>query len=60
MSNLDLNLLFSAIAALAILLYMAPGVLRLSPNLRRYTEPAALGLIGIGMAAGVLFWLFGG
>ncbi len=60
MSAIDLNLLFSAIAALAILLYMAPGVLRLSPTVRRYTEPAALGLIGIGMAAGILFWLFGG
>ena len=60
MSALDLNLLFSAIAALAILLYMAPGVLRLSPTIRRYTEPAALGLIGVGMAIGVLFWLLGG
>lgn len=60
MSALDLNLLFSAIAALAILLYMAPGVLRLSPTIRRYTERAALGLIGVGMAIGVLFWFLGG
>lgn len=59
MTALDLNLLFLAIAALAILLYMAPGVLRLPNSVRRYSEPAALGLIGVGMAAGVLLWLFG-
>ena len=56
MKAIDLNLLFSTIAALAILLYMAPGVLRLPPSVRRYTEPAALGLIGIGMLAGVILW----
>lgn len=59
MTDRDLNLLFSAIAALAILLYMAPGVLRLRPTVRRYTEPAALGLIGIGLLTGVLLWLLG-
>ena len=60
MRTLDLNALFSAIAALAVLLFMAPGVLRLSPRVRRYTEPAALGLIGIGIGAGLLLWFFGG
>lgn len=60
MNSLDLNLLFSTVAALAILLYMAPGVLRLSPQARRYTEPAAIGLIIIGIVAAILLWAFGG
>ncbi len=60
MTTLDLNLLFSTVAALAILLYMAPGVLRLSPQVRRYTEPAAMGVILIGIAAALLLWAFGG
>lgn len=60
MKTIDLNVLFSAIAALAILVYMAPGVLRLPPAVRRYSEPAALGLLGLGMMAGLLLWLLGG
>ena len=60
MSDTDLNLLFSSIAALAILLYMAPGVLRFSPQARRLTERLAIGVVGIGMAAGLLLWLLGG
>ena len=60
MKTLDLNLLFSTIAALAILLYMAPGVLRLRPQVRRYTEPAAMAVILLGMLAAVLLWAFGG
>lgn len=60
MTTLDLNLLFSTVAALAILLYMAPGVLRLRPQVRRYTEGAALGLIGLGILFAVGLWAFGG
>lgn len=59
MNTLDLNLLFSTVAALAILLYMAPGVLRLSSQARRYTEPAAIGLILIGILAAILLWVLG-
>ncbi len=60
MSHIDLNLLFSTIAALAVLLYLAPGVLRLSPQARRITEPLALGLVILGILAALLLWLFGG
>lgn len=60
MNTLDLNILFSTVAALAILLYMAPGVLRLNPKVRRYTEPAAMGLILLGILAAILLWAFGG
>lgn len=60
MSHTDLNLLFSTIAALAVLLYLAPGVLRLSPQARRITEPLALGLVILGILAALLLWLFGG
>jgi hypothetical protein len=56
----DLNILFSAIAALAVLLYMAPGALRLSPRVRRITEPAAMAVIAIGIAIAALIWAFGG
>ena len=59
MNTLDLNLLFSTVAAPAILLYRAPGVLRLSPQARRYTEPAAIGLILIGILAAILLWVLG-
>ena len=60
MSDTDLNLLFSSIAALAVLLYLAPGVLRLSPQVRRLTEPLAIGLVGVGILAAILLWLLGG
>jgi hypothetical protein len=60
MNHTDLNLLFSTIAALAVLLYLAPGVLRLSPQARRITEPLALGLVILGILAALLLWLFGG
>lgn len=59
MSDTDLNLLFSSIAALAVLLYLAPGVLRLSPQARRLTEPLAIGLVGVGMIIGLILWVIG-
>ena len=60
MRTLDLNQVFSAIASLAILLYLAPGVLRLGPSVRRYTQLGALALIGVGMALAFGLWLFQG
>jgi hypothetical protein len=59
MATHDLNILFSAIAALAVLLYMAPGALRLNPRVRRITEPAAMGIVAIGIAVAALIWAFG-
>lgn len=56
MAALDLNILFSTAAALAILLYLAPGALRLSPEARRITEPLAMAVVLLGMAAAVLLW----
>lgn len=63
MTDTTLNILFSAIASLAILFYLAPGVFRLGANARRWTERGAFGLIGLGLLAALaatLGWAFKG
>lgn len=51
MTDTQLQMLFSAIASLAILFYLAPGVFRLGAEARRWTERGALGMIGLGLLA---------
>lgn len=63
MTNSTLQILFSVTASLAILLYLAPGVLRFGPQARRWAERGAMGVVGLGILAALtatLVWAMRG
>lgn len=59
MSDTDLNLLFSSIAAFAALLYLASGVVPLNLQAGRLVELLAIVIVFAGILTAILLWLLG-